>query len=347
MQALSADLEYVFKQVEPLFDRHQENRIFLTGGTGFFGKWLLLIFMKLIEEGYRIELVILSRDPQKFIESFPALKPFSKRIQFIKGDVRHFEYPSGEFSYVIHAATAASAGLNQGAPLEMFDAILEGTRRVLEFCKLHKTKPHVLFVSSGAVYGQQPTTVTHIPETFLGAPAIYHEHNAYAVGKYTAEHLCYQYSHVYDLPIKIARPFAFIGPYLPLDIHFAIGNFIRDALKGGPIVVNGDGSPFRSYQYAADLVVWLLHILVRGKTCYPYNVGSDEDYDIAEIAHGVSAQFSHRPEVVIKQAKTPGQKPSRYVPSVKRALSELNLPANLRLEESLSRTILWHQQLKQ
>lgn len=343
MQALSADLEYVFKRVEPLFDRHKENRIFLTGGTGFFGKWLLLTFMKLIEQGYRIELVVLSRDPQRFIEDFSELKPFSKNIQFVRGDVRDFEYPSGAFSHVIHAATAASAHLNEHAPLEMLDAILVGTRRVLEFCKSHKIKPQILFVSSGAVYGQQPTTITHVPEIFSGAPEIYNKQNAYAVGKYTAEHLCYQYSHAYDLPIKVARPFAFVGPYLPLDIHFAIGNFIHDALKGGPIIVNGDGSPFRSYQYTADLVVWLLHILVRGKRCYPYNVGSDEDYDIAEIAHRVSAQFSNRPEVLIKQAKTPGQEPSRYVPSVKRALSELNLPENLSLEESLSRTILWHQ----
>ncbi len=346
MLGLNNDLTYIIERMEPLLAELKGARILLTGGTGFFGKWLLLSLMGLIEHsGYNVQIEILSRSPTKFKASFPEVNAFSKQIRFIEGDVRSFVSPAAEFSHVIHAATAASADLNSNNPLEMFDIIVEGTHHVLNLCQSLKHKPQVLFISSGAVYGPQPSELSHIPETFKGSPEIYNTHSAYGIGKYTAEHLCYQYAEHHKISIKIARCFAFVGPYLPLDIHFAIGNFIRDGLKGDPIIVNGDGTPFRSYQYAADLVVWLLHILLRGQSCHPYNVGSDEDYDIAEIAHRVSLHFPNRPQVLIAKSRESHVSPSRYVPSIQRSLNELNLPPNLDLDTALKKTIDWYQQL--
>ncbi len=330
---LAEDQSYILARITSLLPSLKSAKILLTGGTGFFGKWLLLALQ--VIEG--VEVTVVSRDPALFIKEFPHLQ--FPGLKYIKGDTRNFVV-TDTFTHVIHAATAASAVLNEAQPLEMFSTILAGTQHVLDLCVAAAHQPQILFVSSGAVYGQQPADMTHIPEAYQGAPDIYNVNHAYAIGKYTAEHLCCQYHHLYHLPIKIARCFAFVGPYLPLDAHFAVGNFIRDGLKGGPIKVNGDGSPFRSYQYAADLVVWLLHILVRGQSCYPYNVGSDEGYDIEEIAHRVASFFNTSVEVA--QKRDAGVLPLRYVPSVERAIDELSLPANLSLDVALAKTIAWH-----
>ncbi len=188
-------------------------------------------------------------------------------------------FPQGQFSHVIHAATEASAKLNGDAPLVMFDTIVDGTRRVLQFSLSHSVG-RFLFVSSGAVYGNQPSHLTHISESFAGGPDPLDRASAYAEGKRAAELLCAVTASP-SLETTVARCFAFVGPYMQLDAHFAIGNFIADALGGGPVHVKGDGSPFRSYLYASDLAVWLWTMLFKGRSGRAYNVGSEDALSIA------------------------------------------------------------------
>jgi dTDP-glucose 4,6-dehydratase len=142
--------------------------------------------------------------------------------------------------------------------------------------------------------------------------------------------------------MKIARCFAFVGPYLPLDKHFAIGNFIRDGLSGKNIQVKSDGSAYRSYQYAADLVIWLLHILVRGKSSLPYNVGSDEAISIADLAERVGQSFKPARQITIEKLREPHALAERYVPSLSRAKQMLDLTNSISLPEAIQKTIAWH-----
>jgi dTDP-glucose 4,6-dehydratase len=329
------DLEHILAHTEDLWAELRGSRIFITGGTGFFGMWLLESFCHANDRlSLGAKATVLTRDPDAFASKAPHLAA-SQELSVIAGDVRDFEFPEGIFSHVIHAATTSSAPVE---PLEMFDTILRGTRRVLEFAAGHGTRK-LLFTSSGAVYGRQPPNITHVPEDYCGAPDPTDPASAYGEGKRAAELLCALMASRHGFEAKIARCFAFVGPHLPLDAHFAIGNFIRDALGGGPIRVNGDGTPLRSYLYAADLAIWLWTILLKGAPARPYNVGSDEAISIADLAHAIGEM--HGVGVSILGRPTPGAIPARYVPSAQRARSELGLAASIDTNDGVRRTVRW------
>jgi dTDP-glucose 4,6-dehydratase len=285
--------------------------------------------------------LVLTRNLEAFRKKAPHLAS-NPAIQFHIGDVRSFEFPKAEFRYVIHAATEASAKLNEEQPTLMYDTIVEGTRRALDFARAVGTK-RFLLTSSGAVNGPQPADVPYVPEDFVATPSATTPRNAYAEGKRAAEELCALYARQYGFSALIPRCWAFVGPYLPLDIHFAIGNFIRDALKGGPIKVNGDGTPYRSYLYMSDLAIWLWTILFRGQSCRPYNVGSESDLPISEVARIVAESFQPALGVSIARAANPSQPRQAYVPLTERARNELGLKETISFREGIKRTIAWHQ----
>ena len=313
-------------------------RIFITGGTGFFGQWLVGSFLYANQQlDLKASASLLTRKPAYIQKTFPYLFA-DPAITLFEGDVRNFEFSQGTFSHIIHAATDASAKLNDENPLLMLDTIIEGTRHTLDFA-IHCKAENFLLTSSGAVYGKQPSDMTHIPEEYNGAPEPTDPKSAYGIGKRTAEHLCALYAKQYELHTTIARCFAFVGPHLPLDIHFAIGNFILDGLHNHPIIIKGDGTPYRSYLYAADLAIWLWTILLRGESCRPYNVGSNDARSIEQVASLVAEQFNPKIEVKVLGARVQGKAPERYVPSVKRSSHELGLEAWIPIQQGIARTI--------
>jgi dTDP-glucose 4,6-dehydratase len=293
MKLPAADLEHILAHTRELWDELRGQTIFITGGTGFFGAWLLESFVHANEAlGLEARAVVLTRNPEAFAARAPHL---ARRVELLQGDVRDFRFPTGTFSHVIHAGTTSGSPVEPG---EMFDTIVGGTRRTLEFAATQGTRK-LLFVSSGAVYGRQPSGLTHVAEDYEGAPDPLDAASAYGEGKRAAELLCGLAGRRHGFEIRVARCFAFVGPHLSLDAHFAIGNFIRDALRGGPIRVGGDGTPCRSYLYAADLAVWLWTILFKGAAGAAYNVGSEEALSISAVAKTDAGVFDPEPAVVL------------------------------------------------
>jgi dTDP-glucose 4,6-dehydratase len=335
-----ADLRHVLDRTEGLWADARERRFFLTGGTGFVGRWLAesLVFSS-DSLALGLKLTILTRDPEGFRSRAPHVADHPA-VSLVRGDVRQFAFPAGEFDSVLHGAFDSSA--RQPSPRDVRDTIVGGTERVLELAARCKASSF-LFVSSGAVYGPQPAEITHLPEDFPGVPPPTPEF-AYGEAKRAAELLSLAAARELGLSVKIARGFAFVGPLLPLEAHFAVGNFIADALATRPIRVQGDGTPFRSYLYAADLAIWLLTILFRGRPGIPYNVGSEHEVTIAELARLVARAIDPRLPVEIVGAPRGGTA-ARYVPSTRRAREELGLEPSVDLLESIRRTAGWYSEI--
>jgi dTDP-glucose 4,6-dehydratase len=334
---LAGDLDHILRQTKALWEELRGQRLFITGGTGFFGCWLLESFcwanrsLKLDAEAW-----VLTRKPEGFKAKRPHLA-FDPGVVLHKGDVSSFVFPSGNFGYVIHAAGI----LGECNLPEMLDTTIRGTYRTLEFARQAGTKKFLL-TSSGAVYGKQPFDLDQLSEGYSGAPDSMDPGQLYGECKRCAEMLCAQYSKTCSIEAKIARCFAFVGPYLPLDTHFAMGNFIRDNINGTPVIINGDGTPLRSYLYAADLAIWLWTILLKGKNCRPYNVGSSTPISIKELADKI-AQFSTTTSTVIVKGKSKPENPTeRFIPDTMRARNELGLTESISIDDAIKRTIDWN-----
>lgn len=298
-------------------------RIFITGGTGFFGKSMLDYRLRHPDWGWaQAEWIILSRSPERFAVDYPQLAN-QTGISFVGGDVRDFTFPQGPFDAIIHAATSAVTTLSDE---EMTSVILDGVQHVVDFAKAAGCDK-ILFTSSGAVYGPQTEPVA---EDGACRPT-----TAYGKGKLAVEQMLVDSG----FDVRIARCFAFVGPYLNRKIHYAIGNFIQDCIEDKPIIINGDGTPLRSYLYADDLVEWLFAILERGESGRPYNVGSDHALSILELAGTVRRVLGTRNEIIVKGKPEPGTQPSVYVPDINRAQGELGLSVSVSLDEAIRRTI--------
>lgn len=336
---ISEDFSEINSAIGPQWEAFNRARIFITGGTGFIGTWLLESFYYAASvSSYQFSITVLSRNPDAFLHTRPHLARWNG-LQIIPGDVSNFTFPDGHFNYCIHAATDASAALNRDNPRQMFETILSGTRRVLDFA-LEKKIKHILLLSSGAVYGQQPWDMERVSEDWLGGPDCTNVVNTYAEAKRAAEMLCAIYQKQFGLNVSIARIFALLGPHLPLDKHFAAGNFIQNGLKAEDIIVRGDGRPCRSYLYAADLVVALLRMLTSDEKNGTYNLGSERSVSIAELAQAV-AKIMHRKHQILNEVDS-GWNAGRYVPDMSKFNTKFGVIEKATLEEAIIRTALWN-----
>jgi dTDP-glucose 4,6-dehydratase len=348
----AADLDHILDHIGDLWEPLRNRSIFITGGTGFFGRWLLESFA---EANHRLKLearaVVLSRRPEQFQTGAPHLISNSA-IRIVRGDVRSLTAKEirsqldssapKQFAGVIHAASETSVPANQDQPLNVLETLIDGTHRVLDVA-VELGAEKFLLTSSGAVYGEQPGNLPQVPENYAGAPTVALPLSAYGEGKRVAELLCGVYSRSHALNCRIARCFAFVGPYLPLNAHYAIGNFIGDALAGRTIQIKGDGTPLRSYLYAADLAIWLWTLLLHPRAAGTYNIGSDESHSIREIAECVSRHSPACPPVAVAQRPDLRHPAARYVPDIHRARRELGLDVWTSFESAIQKTLEFHQ----
>ena len=311
--------------------------LLMTGGTGFFGRALIKYF-----ESERLstgalpfeQITVLSRSPEKFSFNYPALANLAW-IRWHTGDVLNSDtLPQQSFSHILHAA-ADSTDAAALTPLQRYQQITLGTQNILDFAVQHGTQ-RFLLTSSGGVYGPQPDGMAFIPETYNGMPDPLLLSSTYGIAKRQAEHLCTLYGEQFGLETVIARCFAFVGEDLPLHAHFAIGNFIRDALWHESITVGGDGTPLRSYLDQRDLAHWLLCLLLQGQPGQAYNVGSDVAIRVDDLAFLVRDILAPSKSVHIRGRSDQQRQRNRYIPSIEKARTDLHLDVRIALQQAIT-----------
>lgn len=331
-------IEFIFKIVGNDLDRLQGKRVLITGGTGFIGTWLLETISWLNKNCNRpCKVYVPTRNPDAFARKAPHLVANSG-IVLLPGDIADFQYPDDECNFIIHAAAPGEPRALINDSLGVAETIIRGTRRALELA-IQKNVESFLFVSSGAVYGVQPPDLERIPEDYIGAPDVTNVRSAYGEAKRYAEMLCTLYHRRHSLPIHIARPFTFVGPYQDLNAGFAITDFIRDGLQGGPLTIQGDGTTMRSYCYAADMTTMLWKVLFQSPVGRVYNVGSDESISILELAKKVVSFFGTPMETIVMSKPNIKSMPARYVPDINRGRSELGINIHTDIDKAIHLTL--------
>ncbi|WP_288333092.1 NAD(P)-dependent oxidoreductase [uncultured Cloacibacillus sp.] len=334
MDIIREDCIFILKEAPVCWECLRDSRILITGGTGYYGKWFLKSFLYINEAlSLNAHISVISRSPELFLKKYPEFAE-QNSISFIQSDVRNLDTPYGRFDYLIHAATDVATNQEKDAPDEMLAVARYGTERILKYAKQVGVKK-LLLTSSGAVYGIQPPDLDNMPETYQGMPT-----TIYGKAKKISENLCLES----DINCTIARCYASVGPWLKLDIQYAVGNFILNLLNDEPIKIKSDGRPLRSYIYIADLMIWLWTILLNGDNKQIYNVGGNKAISIKTLANLVASVSNKNLTVLVQGQDNINLLPPRYVPDTSKAMARLGLKYNYTLNTGIQRTIEWHRQ---
>jgi len=310
--------------------------LLVIGGTGFFGKSILDSFCRGQLEAWGVDKVIaMSRNAGQLRIVAPQL--LVDGVELIDADIRTAN-TLPEADYVIHAAASTDARNYIERPLTERSNIQDGVKNYFRLASIYNKNSKVVYVSSGAVYGIQPKDSSKLHEDDVGISLekMPGSKRDYAIAKRESEKIIMNTSDDRNLNVSIARCFSFVGPWLPRDQHFAIGNFLLDGFNGRPIRVNASHRVYRSYMHADDLVRWLMTIASNSNAkCEIYNVGSDIEIEIRELANLIGKEFG----VPIYANRSINGDIDRYVPCIRKAYDRLGLKIEYDIVHSIKSTI--------
>jgi len=335
----NSDLNLIVHNQYMPWHKFENSKVLIYGGTGFIGSWLTTALNHANSElGLNIEVSIVTRDAHAAQVKFGSKD--SGGIQFIEhdfafGPLNYFF----EADYIFHGGTPTRVSTGSNNPVNLLSASVNAANHAIQ-CKSSRFEiPMAVHLSSGAIYGRQSMENSHRSEDDEAA----NELDAYGQAKLATDQVLEEASIEGKIKFQSPRLFAFAGPLLQLDAHFAVGNFVLDGIQGKPISVNGNPNTLRSYMYPADLIIALLVIATHDEYLN-VNIGSEESISMSNLAYLIS-RLTTQKEVLFTN---PNLNPSNYVPSTSRLKSILPEYKFLTLENSLRRWIEWisHQDLQ-
>jgi len=340
---INSELQSVLRRVLGAGEFFKSKTVLVTGATGFFGWWMLSSLLQMNKQfGCEMKIHAVSRDPDTFLKENSQ---FKGNVAFIKSDLRDLSLAHVQVDYCFHmATTSASETFNEEDQLNKIDLLYLGTKKLMSELVKAKVKK-IVFTSSGVVYGSLSERDDYLESSRM-APLTTNPASALGEGKRLAEYVIAYYCASNNISYGIARCFSFVGPRLPMDLHYAIGNFIYDALHNESIAVRGTGRDIRSYLYIGDAITWLLNIMISVDNEQIYNVGSGHPISIMALAETVRDLLAPEKKVIVHDTMKTEDNFDRniYVPNVDKITAELSVEEWSSLRESILKTALYSQE---
>jgi nucleoside-diphosphate-sugar epimerase len=304
----------------------KKKSLLIIGGTGFFGKSILDYFVNYVNLKKKIQkIIIISRkncrlDILDIIKKNYEFKKINEDILTLK------KFPDAD--YIIYCALLKNLKKDHFA-----------LKKFIHIAKKKYKKSKILYISSGAVYGKQPTNIKKIKESYFDLKKINYYKNGYkkeySILKKKNEKSFSELKN-YGIKISIARCFAFVGRFLPRNSNYVVGNFIENVLKNQDLFIRSDYRIFRSYMYADDLSRWLIKIVENAdEKCPIYNVGSDDLISIQKLGNILAKK--NNLHCLIK--KNYNKNYDLYVPNTNKIRKKLKLYTKFSSIEAVNKTI--------
>jgi len=283
--------------------------VLISGANGFLPAYMVetLLYLNAQKLSQPVKVIALVRNLERAEARF-ATYSNDANLKFLVQDVCAPVKVDGPVDYVIHAASQASPKYYGVDPVGTLSANVLGTHRLLELARDKRAKGF-LFFSSGEVYGH--VDPAHIPtaEDAYGYVDPTDVRSCYAEGKRLGETMCICWTHQYQVPTKIVRPFHTYGPGMRLDDGRVFADFVADILNERDIVMKSDGTTVRAFCYLSDAVRGFFTVLLKGRVGHAYNIGNDRgEVSVQELARILVGLFPEKQLKVITcvSAQAPG-----------------------------------------
>ena len=238
-----------------------------------------------------------------------------------------------EVDRIFHLACPASPVHYQRDRIWTIRTAVIGTMNVLELARASKAR--VLLASTSEVYGS--AQVHPQVETYWGHVNPIGPRACYDEGKRCAETLAVGYAEQHQVEVRIARIFNTYGPRMDLDDGRVVSNFVRQALRGEPLTVYGDGLQTRSFCFVTDLVAGLIALCETPADPGPVNLGNPAEVTMIELAAAVLAATGATTPVQ-HLAALPDD-PERRRPDITKARQLLGWTPQVALADGLQATV--------
>ncbi|OGW79381.1 MAG: hypothetical protein A3G33_03305 [Omnitrophica bacterium RIFCSPLOWO2_12_FULL_44_17] len=338
---IEEDIEQLAKSLNA-HKKHFEGKTFLiTGAGGFLGKYIVLLLRYFNENvlSKKIRAILLDN----FVTGYEQIIADDNLIFIRHNVIEPFEIDE-PIDYIIHAAGIASPVYYTKYPVETMDVGTVGTRNMLELARMKDVESFV-FMSSSEVYGDPDNAHVPTKETYNGNVSVSGPRACYDESKRFGETMSVTYWRVYNVPVKLIRPFNVYGPGIRPDDYRVLPNFIEHALRKEPLPVHGDGRNTRAFCYINDAIEQIFKILFCDVNGEAFNIGNPErEISVHELGELVAKTMPFKVDVVNidpPHAVYASSDPKRRCPDISKLQSVIDFKPKYPLEVGLKRTIQW------